>query len=71
MPGRDFLALMLQAGFDRASLSGYTGFKSSPYTEGALFYGEKLVALQAVPGITTQVERLEEPKKVECAPKGA
>jgi hypothetical protein len=34
---------MLQAGFHRAKLAGYTGFKSSPYTEGALFYGEKLV----------------------------
>jgi hypothetical protein len=34
---------MLQAGFHRAKLAGYTGFKSSPYTEGALFYGEKLL----------------------------
>jgi hypothetical protein len=42
MPGKDFLALMLQAGFHRVALRRYTGFKSSPYTEGALFYAEKL-----------------------------
>lgn len=42
MPGRDFLALMLKIGFHRAGLDRYTGFKTSPYTEGALFYGEKL-----------------------------
>jgi hypothetical protein len=47
MPGKDFLALMLKAGFHRVKLVRYTGFKSSPYTEGALFYGEKLVAGQA------------------------
>ena len=44
MPGKDFLALMLKAGFHRVALRRYTGFKSSPYTEGALFYGEKLYA---------------------------
>ena len=38
---------MLKAGFNRASLIRYTGFKSSPYTEGALFYGEKPAAGQA------------------------
>jgi hypothetical protein len=42
MPGMDFLALMLKAGFHRVALRRYTGFKSSPYTEGALFFGEKL-----------------------------
>ena len=47
MPGKDFLALMLQAGFHRVALRRYTGFKSSPYTEGALFYAEKLAAGQA------------------------
>jgi hypothetical protein len=47
MPGKDFLALMLKAGFHRVQLVRYTGFKSSPYTEGALFYGEKLAAGQA------------------------
>lgn len=45
----DFLALMLKVGFHRAALKGYTGFKSSPYTEGALFYGEKLVEAAARP----------------------
>jgi hypothetical protein len=35
--------LLLKVGFHRAALRRYTGFKSSPYTEGALFYGEKLV----------------------------
>jgi hypothetical protein len=47
MPGKDFLALMLKAGFHRVALRRYTGFKSSPYTEGALFYGEKLAPGQA------------------------
>jgi len=47
MPGKDFLALMLKVGFHRVKLAAYTGFKSSPYTEGALFYGEKLVPGQA------------------------
>jgi hypothetical protein len=47
MPGQEFLALMLKVGFHRVKLIRYTGFKSSPYTEGALFYGEKLAAGQA------------------------
>jgi hypothetical protein len=59
---------MLKTGFHRASLTAYTGFKSSPYTEGALFYGEKLVVVKAAEAITAQVEQLTEPKKVECAP---
>jgi hypothetical protein len=73
LPGRDFLALMIKAGFQRASLTAYTGFKTSPYTEGALFYGEKLVDAQALESITTQVEPLPEPKEVEaeCAAGGA
>lgn len=58
-------------GFHRASLTGYTGFKTSPYTEGALFYGEKPVDVKAVETITAQVEQLTEPKKVECAPGAA
>jgi len=62
---------MLKAGFHRASLSSYTGFKSSPYTEGALFYGEKLVDVKAQEAITAQAEQLTEPKKVECAPGAA
>lgn len=47
MPGKDFLALMLKAGFHRVALRRYTGFKSSPYTEGALFYSEKPAPGQA------------------------
>ena len=70
MPGRDFLALLLQTGFHRAALAGHTGFKSSPYTEGALFYGEKLVVAQAREDITLQAESLTEPQAVECAPGG-
>jgi hypothetical protein len=38
---------MVKAGFHRVGLMRYTGFKSSPYTEGALFYGEKPAAGQA------------------------
>ncbi|MCJ7819282.1 MAG: hypothetical protein MUP25_05595 [Syntrophales bacterium] len=56
MPGKDFLALMLKVGFHRVSLIRYTGFKSSPYTEGALFYGEKLVAGQARDDVASQAE---------------
>jgi len=67
----DFLALLLKTGFHRASLTAYTGFKSSPYTEGALFYGEKLVDMKAQAAIETQAALLEETKVVECAPGGA
>ena len=56
MPGKDFLALMLKAGFHRVKLVRYTGFKSSPYTEGALFYGEKLAAGQTRDDVTYEAE---------------
>jgi hypothetical protein len=56
MPGKDFLALMLKAGFHRVALRSYTGFKSSPYTEGALFYGEKLAPGQARDDAASQAE---------------
>jgi len=59
---------MLKAGFHRASLAAYTGFKTSPYTEGALFYGEKLVVLRAQEVIEIQAALVEEPKVVECPP---
>jgi hypothetical protein len=60
---------MLKVGFHRAAIIGYTGFKSSPYTEGALFYGEKLVAGQARETITSQAEPLAEPlKEPACEP---
>jgi len=56
MPGKDFLALMLKAGFHRVALRRFTGFKSSPYTEGALFYAEKLAAGQARDDVVFQAE---------------
>jgi hypothetical protein len=56
MPGKDFLALMLQAGFHRVALRRYTGFKSSPYTEGALFYGAKPAAGQARDDVAYEAE---------------
>lgn len=59
---------MLKAGCHRAALKSYTGFKSSPYTEGALFYGEKPVDERVREDIEPQVEHLEAPKAVECAP---
>jgi len=71
MPGKDFLALMLTAGFHRASLKSYTGFKSSPYTEGAMFYGEKPVDPRLRPDLETQAEPLAEPTQVEAAPGGS
>jgi hypothetical protein len=46
----------------------YTGFKSSPYTEGALFYGEKLVDQKAEKVIVSLEGRMEEPKRIECPP---
>jgi hypothetical protein len=62
---------MLQAGFHRVSLTGYTGFKSSPYTEGALFYAEKLVAGQVRDDLASQSEPLAEPvKEAACKPGG-
>ena len=55
-------------GFHRAGLDRYTGFKSSPYTEGALFYGEKLVDQKAESAIESLMARVEEPKRTECPP---
>jgi len=59
---------MLKAGFHPASLKSYTGFKSSPYTEGAMFYGEKPVNPRVRPDLEAQAELLVEPTKVEGAP---
>ena len=71
MPGKDFLAHMLQAGFHRVSLVRYTGFKSSPYTEGALFYGEKLVPSQARDDVASEAEPVAAAiKEVTCEPGG-
>ena len=46
----------------------YTGFKSSPYTEGALFYGEKLVDVKAERVIGSLAAGVTEPQRVECPP---
>ena len=53
-------------GFRRAGLDRFTGFKSSPYTEGALFYGEKLVVQSAKDASQARLDRLEEPKETKC-----
>lgn len=58
----------MKVGFHRASMDRYTGFKSSTYTEGALFYGEKLVDLKAESVIESLAARVAEPKKTECPP---
>lgn len=63
MPGKAFLALLLKVGFHRAALDRYTGFKSSSYTEGALFYGERPVEQRAEDAIAALMSRLTEPKK--------
>jgi hypothetical protein len=68
LPGKDFLALLLKVGFHRAGLDRYTGFKSSAYTEGALFYGEKLVDQKAEKVIESLMAGVEEPKRTECPP---
>ncbi len=59
---------MLKVGFHRAGMDRYTGFKSSPYTEGALFYGENPMAQKAEDAIESLLARLEEPKKTKCPP---
>jgi hypothetical protein len=60
---------MLKAGCHRVNLVRYTGFKSSPYTEGALFYGEKLVAGQPRDDVASQAEPSAEPlKEPACEP---
>jgi hypothetical protein len=41
MPGEALLALLQKAGFEQVRLTGYTGMKSSPYTEGVLLSAEK------------------------------
>lgn len=46
----------------------FTGFKSSPYTEGALFYGEKPVVQEAEDASKARLDRLEEPKETKCPP---
>jgi len=47
---------MAKAGFQDARLHSYTGFKSSPYTEGAIFFAEKPADAQREEGF----RRLEE-----------
>jgi hypothetical protein len=60
---------MLKVGFHRVSLIRYTGFKSSPYTEGALFYAETLVAGQAREDVASQAEPSAAPlKEPACEP---
>ena len=71
MPGKDFLALILKVGFHRAGLMKYTGFKSSPFTEGALFYGESLAEGQARETIAPQAEPAPTPQpEAACKPDG-
>jgi len=53
---------MLKVGFHRANFDRYTGFKSAPETEGALFYGEKPVAPKLKETIEAQAETLTEIK---------
>ncbi len=55
-------------GFHRAGLDRYTGFKSSAYTEGALFYGERPLAQESEAAVKARLARLEEPKATSCPP---
>jgi hypothetical protein len=67
--------MLLKVGFHRAALRRYTGFKSSPYTEGALFYGEKAVNTQIRDAIVAQAGSLTPPTEPQtesfCEPGGA
>ena len=49
MPGEALSALFEKVGFQKVKLAGYTGMKSSPYTEGALILAEK-------PGLSQSLE---------------
>ena len=49
MPGEALLAMLQKTGFRQVKLAGYTGMKSSPYTEGALLSAQK-------PGLGRSVE---------------
>jgi hypothetical protein len=61
--------MLLKVGFHRAAMTRHTGFKSSPYTEGALFYGEKLVDAREAAGIAAQAgQPTAEGPRVECPP---
>jgi hypothetical protein len=62
---------MVKVGFHRVGLIRYTGFKSSPYTEGALFYGEKPAAGQAREDVAPQAEAAAAPlTEAACKPGG-
>jgi len=43
IPGKDFLAIMKQAGFAEVEMVSETGFNSSPITKGVLFRAAKQV----------------------------
>lgn len=61
--------MLLKVGFHRAAMTRYTGFKSSLYTEGALFYGEKAVDARVTAAIAAQAGQLvAEGPRVECPP---
>ncbi len=62
---------MLKVGFHRAALRRFTGFKSSGYTEGALFYGERPFVAGMARDIEAQAGKVAEPKAGECAPSSA
>ena len=55
----------MKVGFNRAGLVNFTGFKSSPYTEGALFLGEKLDRPKTEEVITCLEAQLGEPQRIE------
>lgn len=59
---------MLHVGFHRAHLKRYTGFKSAPETEGALFYGEKPVDAKLKEIMEAKAVRLMEPNPGGSAP---
>jgi len=54
----DFLALFRKIGFKSAKFVKLTGFKSSPYTEGALFYAEKPRVVQEKDVVRSQEDAL-------------
>jgi len=57
--------MLQEVGFGRLQMAGYTGLKSSPYTEGALIYGEKPAAGMAAALSPAQEEPSPTP---ECDP---
>ena len=72
MPGEALLALLEKAGLQQVKLAGYTGMKSSPYTEGALLSAAKPgLGLSREVGTPTQESLAAPEPALSCQPGGS